>query len=241
MPTTSSMQSHEEVLAAVRSSQGCSFGCNKRTVSTRQSSADTAGTAGCGSSIVAASSQPTPGRMQSASSAGWDQLERVLSGLASLDALLPSCEHPDFTVTAIPSSTHQQRANEPAIGIPALCAAWPGSKPPNLKSCASCRDCSSASGGAGCSGGTHNSSDAAYKDSNSSSGRFWLLSLKPRPKAPPAGTGGGGCHSDAVSAEAAASLEYLCPGDLDVQLGPLLGVGGSGRTYRGLWLAAQSP
>jgi hypothetical protein len=87
----------------------------------------------------------------------------------------------------------------------------------------------------------HNSSDGAYKDSNSSSdgankdsssssGRFWLLSLKPRPKAPPAGTGGGcGCHPDAVSAEAAASVEYLCPGNLDVQLGPLLGVGGSGR------------
>jgi hypothetical protein len=145
------------------------------------------------------------GRMGSGgSTASWDDVERVLTGHASLDTLLGSChtaafssssQPPQLSVTLTCAAAPDCLGDHPAVGIPAANAPWS-----SVGGHHSARACADA---------------APSPTSAAAPGRLWFAHIF-RTGGEPAGP--------------AAGVDHLRPQEMaDLQLGPMLGAGASGR------------
>lgn len=191
--------------------------------------------------VTGLQAQPSPfGRMASGgSTASWDDVERVLTGRASLDALLGGCHAASgsnqaacngaqppsrLSVTLTCAAAPDCGSRHPAVGIPAANAVWSGAG--SLHSSGACGSAapSPASAAAPC--------------------RLWFAQISgtdagsaalPQPGscAAPCAASGGGVSEPALLAPwlmPAAHEGLLRPQELaGLQLGPLLGAGASGR------------
>ena len=236
-----SLRSRAEVQQAVEKGQSCTVTCRLR-----GGGCDSSGPGSGGGAVASGggfpSHWPIHGGGQEGCGCGSGELEGVLTGRASLDTLLhgtrsqPSSgthlrsaassplagssqrglAQPELTVAFTPATAPTFLPDQPPIGIPALAAARSGAD-------VACWEGEGAAHAG--SGGEEESSRSA-----AAAGRWWFATLTRRPLQASGSGGSGGAVGAAAASAAAARVEYLRPRQLkDVQLGPLLGVGASGR------------
>lgn len=189
------------------------------------------GAAAASAPTVAGPSTPMTSSSRMASSgstASWDDVERVLTGHAGLDTLLGSChaaacgsssQPPQLSVTLTCAAAPDCRGNHPAMGIPAANAPWSGV------------------------GGQHSAracADAAPSPTSAAApGRLWFAHITrigggpPTPLRASSNTSSSGGGSGPPGLAAAVGVDHLRPQEMaDLQLGPMLGAGASGRWER---------